>query len=559
MFTKVYPLGEPARRLWPDMWLARNQVVGVALATALGLFFRLHNLAGRPLNSQEIYTWDFSHQSVAFIFSRLSDIETNPPFYYLLMKMVMLFGDSEPLLRLPSIAAGTLAIPLIYLLGRVGGVPKSGVMAAFLVSLNSIAINYSQTARTYALLQDVSLIAAIGAVLVIRSYWNRGKAVAEPARYEMLGWILFSAGCVAGFYLHYTFLFGICALECAIAAGLAQAWLSGAGRIDRTLLWRWTASCLIMLLLTAWGLKLALSLRTSDNIGYIKIPSLLDAIHILVKVDGYRDLSRFEPVPSLILFAVAIVGLLRGWRRSNAILVCGTLFGLYPMLLFAASQQRPIFEERTLVAPNFAACLLAGYGALSIGRWLLMMVRSNLVRRILRRSPTRIWSRLVPAAPFAAILLVAFVSAANSARGPEIVEPYDQATKFLASVMKPGDVAAGTDGIIYYRRRLNANFPYFKLAEGNTAEAQVTYASPAVGSREVPNLTSDDHSVYLVLRDKIGLRIEDRRYSSYTNYVLNALGHREPPLALFAGLSIYRLPGRKIDADDVGPISARDR
>jgi hypothetical protein len=40
--------------------------------------------------------------------------------------------------------------------------------------------------------------------------------------------------------------------------------------------------------------------------------------------------------------------------------------------------------------------------------------------------------------------------------------------------VKPGDAAAGTDGVIYYRRRINAAFPYFKLAEGNASGALVT-------------------------------------------------------------------------------------
>jgi hypothetical protein len=550
MFTKIYSRAQGVSRLWPDMSRPYNQVFAVAVATAAALFIRLHHLSA-PLNSQEVYTWDFSHQSFGFIFGRLVNIETNPPFYYLLMKIVMfLGGESERLLRLPSVAAGTIAIPLIYILGRLGGIPRSGVMGAFLLALNAVAIFYSREARTYALLQDVCLIAAIGAVLVIRSYWSRGGVVVEPARYERLGWILFSCACVGGFYLHYTFLFEICALECAIAAGLFQAWLSGNGRVGRVVLRRWAASCAFILLLTAWGVYLMLSLKASDNIGYLKTPSLGNAIHTLVRVDGFRDLSKFEPLPSLIFFAIAGAGFLRGWRRSNAVLVSGALFALFPLILFAVSQHRPIYEERTLAAPTFAACLLTGYGALSLGTWLLSHARAETFHRLAGGGRNWAWSHLVPAAPYAAILLVALASASNSARGRAIDEPYDKATRFLAKVMREGDVAAGTDGIIYYRRKLGANFSYFKLAEGQTAESLVTYASHPVQSRDVLALTSSEHSVYVVLRDKIGLTIAGRTYPSYSNYVLQILRHREPPVASFAGLSVYRLPGQGPDDDD---------
>src|SRR3977135_4290694 len=111
MFTKIYSRAQGVSRLWPDMSRPYNQVFAVAIATAAALFIRLHHLSA-PLNSQEVYTWDFSHQSFGFIFGRLVNIETNPPFYYLLIKIVMfLGGESERLLRLPSRVARTIANP----------------------------------------------------------------------------------------------------------------------------------------------------------------------------------------------------------------------------------------------------------------------------------------------------------------------------------------------------------------------------------------------------------------------------------------------------------------
>ena len=61
-------------------WLPWEVGIVVA-ATTGGLVLRLYGLGARPLFGPEVYTWDFAHQTVPFIFGRLSEIETNPSFY----------------------------------------------------------------------------------------------------------------------------------------------------------------------------------------------------------------------------------------------------------------------------------------------------------------------------------------------------------------------------------------------------------------------------------------------------------------------------------------------
>ena len=179
---------EPRRPAWFRKKSASLawEVAIVGVATLVGLVLRLYRLGAAPLSSQEIYTWDFAHQSVPFIVGRLSHIETNPPLYYLMMKLVMTIGETEFLLRLPSLIAGTLAIPLVYILGRLGGAPRSGVIGAGLVSLSAVAITYSREARGYAFVQDACLLAAIGAVIVINYYTVKGSAA--PDRRDGRSW-----------------------------------------------------------------------------------------------------------------------------------------------------------------------------------------------------------------------------------------------------------------------------------------------------------------------------------------------------------------------------------
>ena len=356
---------EPRRPAWFRQ-KSTSRAWGVAIvgvATLVGLVLRLYRLGAPPLSSQEIYTWDFAHQTVPFIVGRLSHIETNPPLYYLMMKLVMTIGETEFLLRLPSLIAGTLAIPLVYILGRLGGAPRSGVIGAGLVSLSAVAITYSREARAYAFVQDACLLAAIGSVIVINHYTVKGSAGSRPTRREILGWALFTLASIVGFYLHYTFAFEILVLECAIVVAIATGWLAGTVRVDKALIAKWLASSFLIGIGIAWGLALARSQGHSDNIAWMQVPSLHDAIGLLVHVDGYGALSRFQPWPNLFLIGLACIGLLAGWWRSAAVLVCGMLFAIFPLILFIVSQSRPVFIERSLVGPKADSAHIETYPA----------------------------------------------------------------------------------------------------------------------------------------------------------------------------------------------------
>jgi Dolichyl-phosphate-mannose-protein mannosyltransferase len=543
MFSQVNEQHRRFGRLAPEFTSTAWQIAAVGAATVVGLGVRLYRLEAAPLLSPEIYTWDFAHQTVPFIFGQLSHIETNPPFYYLLMKLVMQIGETEFFLRLPSVVAGTMAIPLVYVLGRLGGASKSGVIGAGLLSLSAIAITYSRQARTYALLQDVCLLAAIGTVIIINHYTGRDPQPLPPKRRELVGWTLFSLAAITGFYLHYTFAFEIFVLEFAIAAAIGMGWLGGKLRIDRALILKWLASSFVIVLAIAWGLVLARSQAQSDNIDWMRVPSLHEAIRLLIYVDGFSAVSRFQPLPNLLLIGLAAIGLVVGWKRSPAILVCGALFAMFPLVLFVVSQNRPVFIERSLVAPSFAVCLLAGYGTLFLVGKLSELGSEFFRRRAFGLGNAPFLSAIIASAAVVGLFGLAIISATNSANGNTVWEPYDKVVEYLASVMKPGDVAVGTDGVIYYRQQTKAGFPYFKLVEGDAAVARVTYGSPTARTEEVPKLAHAGHSVYLVLRQGIELVVHGHFYGSYAVYVLDKLQHRNPPIASFGKLGVYRLPG----------------
>ena len=367
-FSKVH---DPRRPSWFRRESAsfRWQGVIVGAATLTGLVLRLYRLGAAPLSSQEIYTWDFAHQTVPFIVGRLSHIETNPSF---------VLPDDET--RHDDGRDGISSTPSVSRRGYPGDSPglypwspwrraekrrdrgRTGFAERRSQSPIAVRPGLTRLCRTHACSPRSGRSSSSTSYMVNRSTApDRRDGRSSDGRYSRLASIV-------GFYLHYTFAFEILVLECAIAVAIATGWLAGTVRIDRALVVRWLASSFFIARRRLGSLPWREARRHSDNIAWMQIPSLREAIRLLIHVDGYGALFRFQPLPSLLLIGLACIGLLAGWRRSAAVLVLRMLFAMFPLILFIVSQNRPMFIERSLVGPSFAVCLLAGYGSLFLPR-----------------------------------------------------------------------------------------------------------------------------------------------------------------------------------------------
>ena len=83
------------------------------------------------------------------------------PFYYLYLKFFMtIFGQSDMLLRLTSVLAGILSIPVMYLIGKEKD-KTTGYLCAGAASISSFLIYYSQEVRLYSVLFLFSALALL--------------------------------------------------------------------------------------------------------------------------------------------------------------------------------------------------------------------------------------------------------------------------------------------------------------------------------------------------------------------------------------------------------------
>lgn len=173
-------------------WLATALLMGIVLvAWAL----RVYHLGTQSLWVDEGFSWEVARQGPGAILRLLPAEDRHPPLHYLLLWLTMqLAGSSEFSLRFLSAGVGTLAIPLVYWLGRRLNGPAVGLAAAALIAISPFHVWYSQEARMYALLMTFGLLSLVFALLVTDSECSQLR------RWPAAGYVVSTAGAL---YTHY--------------------------------------------------------------------------------------------------------------------------------------------------------------------------------------------------------------------------------------------------------------------------------------------------------------------------------------------------------------------
>ena len=122
----------------------------LGLIVVVGAIVRLHGLGEASLWLDEAASVQFAGLPWSTLW--LSGYDNAPPVYYSLLKLALLFGDSEFAVRLPSMVFGVLTIPMVYRAGQLLAGSWAGLGAALFFALSASQVEYSQEARAYSLL-----------------------------------------------------------------------------------------------------------------------------------------------------------------------------------------------------------------------------------------------------------------------------------------------------------------------------------------------------------------------------------------------------------------------
>lgn len=132
-----------------DLLLSSRPLQLVLLLTIAGLFLRLYQLGFNSIWLDEASTLGYARKSIVDIWAATAGGEFNPPLFYWMEHMMLIFGESEVVLRLLPALFGALTIPLFYLIGRELIDEQTGIIAAALLVVSPFHIFYSQDARAY--------------------------------------------------------------------------------------------------------------------------------------------------------------------------------------------------------------------------------------------------------------------------------------------------------------------------------------------------------------------------------------------------------------------------
>lgn len=354
-----------------DLLAGRGRVLAaLCLIAALALALRLVSISAASLWTDEGYSLWFADQPYGVLFGEIARAEFNPPLYYALLRAWSgLFGDSVAALRSLSAVVDVAAIPFVYLTARWaapdGYSRSAGVIAALLLALSSVQIDYSQEMRTYCLLVPATAMMGAASMRILK---DRGGAPAWA-------FVLLGLGGALAIWSHYT-----AALALALI-GAWHAWLwIGPERRETGLLRGYLMSVGAFLLAGGYALWLMLAYALPSSAEFwIGPPSLADIADAATSVFGASlGLKSFGAeiiVRAALFFVWPLLGAYALWQRgdlqSRAALAFLVLisFGSFAAYLGVTFAGKPVFLQRILIAEQLGWVVLCALAPLALTRF----------------------------------------------------------------------------------------------------------------------------------------------------------------------------------------------
>ncbi len=158
----------------------------------LGTILRLHRLGYQSFWNDEIVTWLSAQGSAWNVISQRVENSNIPPLYYLIADAALALRGRlglEEAMRLPSVIAGVLSIPLLYVVARPWIGARAALFAAALLTVSPFHVWYSQEARPYVVLLLAALVALACAQQALehpdRRWWKAAFALAAATTFYL--------------------------------------------------------------------------------------------------------------------------------------------------------------------------------------------------------------------------------------------------------------------------------------------------------------------------------------------------------------------------------------
>ena len=289
-------------------------VMCVALSAALRLL---------QLGAQNF--WFDEVETLRYAYDLFPVRDIHPPTYYGLIHLVLLFGNSEFWVRMPSLLMGVASVAMVYYVGRLLFEPRITLIATLLAAISPILVWHSQDARMYSQFLLACLITVFFYLQIIR----QGKTIY---------WVGYLFGALFAAYTQLYAAFLVIALSCHLLL------------FYRPLLLRWITFQFLLLLGYVPWLIIFFNLPP-EQIGGVRPKTLVTFPYTYYAfTNGYslgptirelRDFSLSVLIPylpiiipiALVVTLLAVFGLRSLWRSSRDQCSFIVLWAVLPVLM----------------------------------------------------------------------------------------------------------------------------------------------------------------------------------------------------------------------------------
>ncbi len=166
------------------------------ILTVIGLFLRFYHLSFNSLWLDEATTLNWSKPGFFEIWEISRNVDFHPPLFHWIEHIMLVFGQSEFVLRTVPALLGFLTIPVFYLIGKEFYDKNVGIISAALLTFSYFGIYYSQEAYSYSLVLFVFSLVILFYLYALRTD--------NPT-----WWVIFGVASAIAFWTHYYVFVGL--------------------------------------------------------------------------------------------------------------------------------------------------------------------------------------------------------------------------------------------------------------------------------------------------------------------------------------------------------------
>ena len=347
-----------------EIFLDKSLLILIAILL-LAAILRLFLIGNHGLWLDELFSLRFADNTLQNLIQEVSLHDNHPPTYYILLHYwIMLFGDSEASLRMPSAILSVLSVFLTYKVGATLFNTRVAAIAALLIALSEFSIYYAQEARMYSLLAFASVLSVYFLI----------RFLDKQTPWSLINFVWSTT------LLVYTHLYGLFVLLAENLYILTVVLVYSQQNIGIHLKKWVSAQVYILLLSIPWFVSLFNRILTVDKEGFWAESPTLHSILITFKTfsGSNRGFIAWAFLLFLGLLSALIIKTATGRKVVNKPPSPGdgkpvyllSLILLTPILIpYLLSQfVTPVYIVRCTIAGHFAFYLLVAYGITCI-RW----------------------------------------------------------------------------------------------------------------------------------------------------------------------------------------------